>query len=232
MIGTPGESRNRTTRLGRNATNRHSDDKFSQMNKESRNSKTTRHSGMSIVELIVVMGIATTFLGLGIYTLHLLLRAERNTHQAARLGESMSRLSQHFRNDAHAATDVRVGPKNADEGTSVTLTMSAGRTVHYGLDAGRIVRIERLAETIKQQELFPMAAGSAVQFLVTDEPRIVSIVVQQRLCPTRNLAKPPGGGASTPASIRTTRIEAVEARDHRFGATRVANQTNRATDNN
>ena len=76
--------------------------------------KSHARRGASLVELIVVIGVSSTMVGLSVTTIHRLLAAEREHERMVRSTVQLSRLSRQFRDDVHMATDA------TDDGGTIT----------------------------------------------------------------------------------------------------------------
>lgn len=187
--------------------------------------------GVSLVEIVIVMGIASVMLGLGIYTVHLLLKAERHVKAAVWHGDSLSRLSYQFRRDAHAATSVQIGGQDKKDDDSVELDLPAERTVRYSADAGRVVRVAQAAGETRHQDVFPLPKGSAIRFETADDGPQLSLVINRVLVPGVTTDDQANADKSATEPRRTTRIEAVVGRDHRFGPAGRRNTTDPSSGN-
>jgi len=153
--------------------------------------------GYSLIELVVVMTIATVIVGLAAAMLHLLLRTERNGRQQMNRSTALSRLADQFRSDAHAAARQPV-PDDANP-SCWTFELEAGRNVQYRAQAGRIERVETLGEKIERRESYALPPDAAVSIATPadSQPAVATLIVRE----------PPN---------REIRIAAVLGKDHRF----------------
>jgi type II secretory pathway component PulJ len=117
--------------------------------------------GVSLVEVVVAMGIASVLMGISMTTMHTILRAERETSKAAWLGSSFQRFSHLFRADIHAADDVRLP---AEGGTEITLQQPDKRSVTYRIDQHQIFRVVTSQGEVAHRDVFYLPEGSHAQF--------------------------------------------------------------------
>lgn len=66
----------------------------------------TRDSGFTLIEMVIVISLLAILMAAGIRLLGMLLRVERNISVETRVQISLSRVSQRWREDLHAATEV------------------------------------------------------------------------------------------------------------------------------
>ena len=153
--------------------------------------------GYSLIEMIVVMTIATVIVGLSAAILHLLLRTERNGRQQMHRSAALARLADQFRSDVHAAAHQPV-PDDANP-SCWTFELKAGRNVQYRAQAGQIERVETLGGKIERRESYALPPDAAVAIATPDDtkPPVATLMVRE----------PPN---------REIRIAAVLGKDHRF----------------
>lgn len=117
--------------------------------------------GVSLVEVVVAMGIASILMGISMTTMHTVLRAERETSKAAWLGSSFQRFSRLFRADIHAAADV---PHPAEEGKELTLLKPGNQNVTYRIEQHRIFRVVTSQGEETHRDVFYLPDGSHARF--------------------------------------------------------------------
>src|SRR5262245_32588554 len=88
----------------------------------------TNRRGVSLIEMIVVISISSVIIGVCSTTMHLLLRSEREQSREVRTTVAISRLSQVFREDVHAAQKCQVV---AEGKPHMELTAPGGRRILY-----------------------------------------------------------------------------------------------------
>jgi hypothetical protein len=161
-----------------------------------------RRRGVVLVELVMLVALGSVLMGLSAGLLHALLKVDRSgrAHLAGLARET--RLAQLFRADVRAARR----PVGATPAESLALDLGDGHTVEYRLQNKELLRFDRVKDTIRNQDAFPLPPGGSTRFEV--EPRgpitLVRLVI----------ARAP---ATTGLTVRReTRIEAVLGQEHRF----------------
>jgi prepilin-type N-terminal cleavage/methylation domain-containing protein len=153
--------------------------------------------GYSLIELVVVMTIATVIVGLAAAMLHLLLRTERNGRQQMHRSAALARLADQFRTDVHAAARQPV-PDDANP-SCWTFEMEAGRNVQYRAQAGQIERVETLGGQIERRESYALPPDATV---------LIATPVNSKLAVATLIVREPPN--------REIRIAAALGKDHRF----------------
>jgi prepilin-type N-terminal cleavage/methylation domain-containing protein len=179
----------------------------------SKSSARRRRSGVSLVEMLVVMTVAGVMMGLAITTIHLLLGAEHEATKSVRYAASVSRLARAFRDDIHAAGEVEVPP--AEPGKPVTLIAStAGGQIRYELESHLATRVETTGDGEANRDVFYFPPGSRLQ-VAREEPGLIRLTVEMPLGPP---AATPKDADSVAPSMRRLTIEAAPARVRRLEA--------------
>ncbi|QDT24829.1 PulJ/GspJ family protein [Gimesia panareensis] len=120
--------------------------------------------GISLVEVVVAMGIATLLMGLSMTTVHTVMRAERESSQAAWLGASFQRFSRLFRSDIHAAEKLKLGPESDTDAKTLIIDKPGEEQVTWRIEAFRIFRIvSRQGKTLHEDTFF-FPEGSQAYF--------------------------------------------------------------------
>ncbi|MFO0953182.1 MAG: hypothetical protein U0835_18910 [Isosphaeraceae bacterium] len=129
--------------------------------------------GVSLIELILIMGAMTLVLTTcAVYT-HMLLRLERSGRESASDMTTTARLARQFRTDVRAASAARKGP-----GETLVLSSEGGGEVAYSVETGTLVRVEKQAgKTRREGYAYALHApprfesdGKLVRFTVTESP--------------------------------------------------------------
>ncbi len=176
-----------------------------------RTNRASLRRGVSLVELLIVISVATVIVGICVTTIHVLLRSERDQSRAIQTAVTISRLSEVFREDVHAASQ---GELLAVEGQPprLMLTGADGRKIVYSASEHVAERVETASGTPVHRDLFHFPSGSAVRLERDETPRLVRIAIDiaaalpHQMPEARNRLAPP----------RTVSIEALLDRDHRF----------------
>lgn len=120
--------------------------------------------GVSLVEVVVAMGIATVLMGISMTTMHTVLRAERETSKAAWLGSSFHRFSRLMRSDIHAATSVNFQNGSTENSPELTLRKAGDEVVKYRIEGHRIFRVVTRQDQRVHQDTFHLPEGSHAYF--------------------------------------------------------------------
>ncbi len=178
-----------------------------------------KRGGQSLVEMVVVMTVATAVAGVAIALLGAVLQMDGTARGRTRWVGSMGRLSEQFRRDVHQAT-AAAAVREADK-AALRLQLPAGQTVAHRLERGGIVRREQAGATrpkgtvpfssdenwdsprdenrdsLQDRFALPVGAAAAIDIDQSASPRLISLSIESP-------------GLSGP----TLRIEAARGRDH------------------
>lgn len=171
--------------------------------------------GASLIEVVVVMSVASVMLGVAITTIHLLLRAEREFTQSAWHAQSEARLSQLLRQDVHAGESVELTALERPPGQMLRVRFGPDRWAEYRIDGQRIVRRLSAAGQTVHRDAYYVPPQSRLEFQHDAEPRLVRLIVRHPAGPPMPAA---ASGASPEPAWHWWRVEAVVARDRRFQA--------------
>ncbi|WP_339730997.1 hypothetical protein [uncultured Gimesia sp.] len=120
--------------------------------------------GVSLVEVVVAMGIATVLMGISMTTMHTVLRAERETSKAAWLGSSFHRFSRLIRSDIHAATSLNFQNGSTERSPELTIRKADDEVVKYQIEGHRISRVVTRQDQRVHQDTFHLPEGSHAYF--------------------------------------------------------------------
>jgi type II secretory pathway pseudopilin PulG len=160
-----------------------------------------RRRGFSLIEMVMLITVASIVLGLCAVTLQLLIKVDRSgrSHIAGLAREA--HLARIFRADVRAARGATSAAPN-----TLMLELDDDDRVEYRLEGKEVLRVERVRDAIRNQDAFPLPRGGSARFDV--EPLESLSVV--RLIIARAPAAP-----DLPAG-RATHLEGVLGQDHRF----------------
>ena len=118
-------------------------------------SRARRRRGFSLVELMIVMTIASVSIGLVGVCLQGLYRAEQRTRQQMTRRAALTQLGLRFRSDAHEAARVELAEQAKPEDTvGLVLTAQAGHTVTYHADGGQVERTVQRGGQVVHHDAF------------------------------------------------------------------------------
>ncbi|WP_298864752.1 hypothetical protein [uncultured Gimesia sp.] len=120
--------------------------------------------GVSLVEVVVAMGIATIMMGISMTTMHTVMRAERETSKAAWLGSSFHRFSRLIRSDIHAATSLEFLKGSTRNSPELTIKKTGAEIVKYRIEGHRIFRVVTRNEQQVHRDGFFLPEGSHAYF--------------------------------------------------------------------
>jgi prepilin-type N-terminal cleavage/methylation domain-containing protein len=175
-----------------------------------RQSRPALRRGVSLIELLVVISIASVIIGLCVTTIHLLLRSERDQSRDVRTAAIVSRLAEVYREDVHATSqsEIVVDAEHAQ----LILTDPPGREIVYTADEHLLRRVERLGGALVHRDVFCFPPESRIRFAREESPRIVRVTI--------DVAAPIPDRMPVDQARRAPRrplvIEAVADRDRRF----------------
>lgn len=136
-----------------------------------------RRRGHTLIELLVLITVGSTLMGIAAGALHLLFKMEHNGRQRRELQASQARLADQFRRDVRAAQ--RLKPSDAPNRHRVVwqLELGAGEAIQYRCEPGGVSRSEISQGKPGRQEWYPLADSSEVQLETTSEgpAQIVSL---------------------------------------------------------
>ena len=157
--------------------------------------------GVSLVEMIVVIAVASALTGIAVSLLLVLFRAEQSGRTQIGQAESFQQFADQFRRDVHAAGDASVQGKDRQR---CKFEFANHVIVRYMTDAHSIWREEQRFSTNLRMEPYTLPQDSTVTIEVdrAASPPVVSLMIKPKEASQR-----PG---------REFRIDAVLGRDLRF----------------
>ncbi len=164
--------------------------------------------GFTLIELMVVLTVGTVIVGIGVGTLHVLLRTEQTGRDRVPQAGVLARLAAQFRSDVNAAVRQTAGEHRAEWRFALT----EDRLVAYRALPGELRREEHVAGKLVRQETYVLPGGSSATIAVESKaaPPVASLVIV--------------GGGPPSAIGRQWRVTAVLGKDHRFTKLPVGSQ--------
>jgi prepilin-type N-terminal cleavage/methylation domain-containing protein len=163
--------------------------------------RTMRRRGFTLVEMTVVVSLASIVLGGVAVLLQGIWRAERSVANHRTNMAAMFRIGELFRDDVHAGkfTDAAL-PPNGPPVDEIAFVLPGDRTVEYSSSDAQIERIVRVKEEVVHQDTFSLPAGSTAGWHLADqEPYRVTLLI----------TIPQGAKQLDPADKRIIRIDAT-----------------------
>jgi type II secretory pathway component PulJ len=159
--------------------------------------------GFTLLDLLMTMFVFTTFMGLCVALVEMVLRLDSGGQEHLEAMETAARLARIFRADVHAATEASPAPGPDTPRHRLVLTLPEGQTVEYRVLKGDIVRAERQGGKLIRNDRFRIPARLSELSLEPGEGRTVAALVIDR----RTIKKH--------GEPRTLRVEATLGSDHR-----------------
>ncbi|WP_145180099.1 type II secretion system protein J [Gimesia aquarii] len=173
--------------------------------------------GISLVEVVVAMGIATVLMGISMTIINTVMRTERETSKATWLGSSFYRFSRLIRSDIHAADSLDFLDGDARNSPELTIKKAGNEVVKYHVKGSRIFRFVIRKDQQVHQDTFYLPEGSQAYFfqrkrsnqagISIDQARQFNIPVQKEV-------------NKNEASTRELSIISIIGHDHRLASIR------------
>ncbi|QDT46355.1 hypothetical protein Pan258_03730 [Symmachiella dynata] len=171
-----------------------------------------RRRGISLIEMIVVIGASSIILMVGAGMLHTLMRSERVATESLVHATNHARLAEQFRDDIHAATTATIqGEPGADYALQITTPNAA--EIAYSQQGRLLVRKETVAKQPPRHEQFQLPADVRIRFAIDESgPQKIAdlswnFADDDTTTNAERAARPP---------LNPLKIEAVIGKDHRF----------------
>ncbi|TWU12695.1 hypothetical protein CA54_15200 [Symmachiella macrocystis] len=171
-----------------------------------------RRRGISLIEMIVVIGASSIILLVGAGMLHTLMRSERVATESLVHATNHARLAAQFRDDIHAATTVSIqGEPGADDVLQITNPNAA--EILYSQQGRLLVRRETEATHPPRHEQFRLPVDVRIRFAINDSgPHKIAdlswnFVDDDSMTSAERATRPP---------LNPLKIEAIIGKDHRF----------------
>jgi prepilin-type N-terminal cleavage/methylation domain-containing protein len=168
-----------------------------------------RRGGFTLIELLIVITLLGVILPLAGRMIYLLLRAQAASAEALTDSVTLTRFSQTFRRDVHAASGVAKSPGESSAQSTLALKVQSPMAVTYEFNpAGTVSRTVSTGSSIARREQFRIRRAR-IRFEVSKDGREIAAIQEPLLIGGAS----PGESTLTPSTIR---VEAVLGRDHRF----------------
>lgn len=147
------------------------------MNRRTMNRLALRHrTGLSLIELVVVMSACAVLLTLSATFLQRAFLAQVRSRTAAHLHLTLLRLEQSVRNDVHGASTAETGDAKLMPGVVLRLENLQDEVIEYRRQGSSLERVQFAAGEIKSRETFsfPREIDPKVLF---PQPRLVVLSI-------------------------------------------------------
>lgn len=170
-----------------------------------------RRRGISLIEMMIVIGASSMVLLAGVGLLHRLMRSERVAAESLVHATNHARLSAQFRDDVHAATAATA---RGEPGADHILQLAAGDAaqITYSQQDRTLIRTETRQTQPTRHDQFHLPDDVRVRFAVSDaSPQKIAELTWERV-----QADSATKTATTHRRLNPLRIEAIVGKDHRF----------------
>ncbi|WP_254510199.1 hypothetical protein [Anatilimnocola floriformis] len=113
-----------------------------------------RRSGISLVELVVVMSGCAVLLSLSAALLQRVMQAQVRSRADADLQRTLLRLDQSVRNDVHTASAAETDPAKLMAGAVLRLELPDSTAIEYRRQEAGLQRVQLSGQEIKSRETF------------------------------------------------------------------------------
>lgn len=120
--------------------------------------------GHSLIELLVVLAVSSSLLAVTVALLHTLFQMQQDGRKHLQDRRTVERLAEQFREDAHAATQLRplAAGAGAAEGPGWELPREGDLRIEYRLHANQLLRTEREKDKVLRRESFALPPDTSV----------------------------------------------------------------------
>ena len=184
--------------------------------KAAMNRRTPKRAGVTLTQMLVVIALTGVITTAAITTIITMLRLEGRTTQVWLSQQTLLRLSDDFRSDAHAAKFAEITTQNATPALILQDNTETTKSVTYLVAEHQVTRRETDGDKLLRIEVYCLP-DSVVRFESTsaknDPPRLTSGENVRLTCRRPNA---PPINQRTPPPLHDEHVIAVIGRDHRF----------------
>jgi hypothetical protein len=139
-------------------------------------------TGMSLIELVVVVSASSVILTTCAALLHRVMRADSDSRSFGDIERNAARLSNQFRDDVHQASVASLDHSKTDNEVVLTLKLPKDQSLEYSCAAGRVLRmLTQNGKAVAREEfVFPEQSEFAVQERDSPKRIILSITTQPK----------------------------------------------------
>lgn len=175
-----------------------------------------RYSGITLVQMLVVISLTSVITMAAITTIITMLRLEGRTTQVWMSQQTLLRLSDDFRSDAHAAQIAEITTQNDAPSLIFQGSDKGTKSVTYVVAKHQVTRRETEGDKLLRTEVYRLP-DSEVRFesatTKSNSPRLASGEIVRLTCRRPNA---PPINQRTPPPLHDEHVVAVIGRDHRF----------------
>ena len=165
--------------------------KFFQMKRNARGNRNTRplesgtrisslQCGFTLIEIMVVISIATLMISLVGMTFHMILRSEKLVSQSLVTERTISNLANQFRSDVHESEDGIVTADESQQNFELALGDSAHVRVRYRASPAGLIRVVMEGDDVVSREDYRLPeCRILIEGGPESNPRLRSIVIRR-----------------------------------------------------
>lgn len=180
------------------------------------NRRNSPRAGITLTQMLVVIAITSVITMAAITTIITMLRLEGRTTQVWLSQQTLLRLSDDFRSDAHAAKSAEISTQNAVPQLIFQGSADSPISVTYIVAENQVTRRETEGDKLLRTEVYRLPDSQMTFGSVnseSDSSRLKSGETVQLKCRRPN---GPPVNRRTPAPLHDEHVVAVIGRDHRF----------------
>jgi hypothetical protein len=156
------------------------------------NALTKHRPGSSLIEMLVVMAVMVTVMTLLAMVADGLLKVERKGREHQARTVALFILARDFKADVRSCEHAEL-PDADPAKTALLLTRSDGTRITYERTRGQLVRVERVGDTVRRQEVLLVARDRDPRFEIESagkgEGRVVVMKLRERAKDERENAR-------------------------------------------
>ncbi len=173
-------------------------------------------AGITLTQMLVVIALTSVITMAAITTIVTMLRLEGRTTQVWMSQQTLLRLSDDFRSDAHAAKVAEITTQNDAPAVIFQSSAESTKSVTYLVAKHQVTRRETDGDKLLRTEVYRLPDNEVTFGSTTsknDPPRIQAGETVQLICRRPNT---PQINQRTPPPLHDEHVVAVIGRDHRF----------------
>ena len=171
-----------------------------------------RRRGISLIEMIVVIGASSIILLVGVGMLHTLMRSERVATESLVHATNHARLAAQFRNDIHAATTATIQGKPGED-YALQITDPNAAEISYAQKGRLLVRKETKPTQPPRHEQFRLPEDVRIRFAINDSGPHKIADLSWNFTDDDSTTN---ADRATRPPLNPLKIEAVIGKDHRY----------------
>jgi type II secretory pathway pseudopilin PulG len=146
-----------------------------------------RRRGMTLVELMLAMFVATAVVGMLAAIVSRIMMANAAGRDHLQTVVALARLGEQFRRDVHEARGASVVPSDGPA-SRLKLDAGANRAIEYEITPAGLARRVLIADKVQKRDLFILPGMKCLDWKIEDGGRLVSLEIGRLDRPTSDAA--------------------------------------------